>query len=64
MIVETTIRVGFHVATRPNAHVHSVYSRSLAREWIAGKQRSQHLGVDDSLAQRGVEATPTARWES
>src|SRR5215210_27597 len=59
MVVETTLGAAFCVAAIPNAHVYGIDRRLLLGKRMAGEQPPQSLGVDPSLAERGIKATPT-----
>jgi len=63
MIVVSSSRAAFCVASGPHAHIHRINGRLIlvaSGERMADEQPPQSLGVDASAIQRGVEAAPAA----
>jgi hypothetical protein len=58
MVVETTLGAAFRVAAIPHANVYGIDRRLLLGKRMAGEQPLQSFGVDPSLAERGIKATP------
>jgi hypothetical protein len=63
MIVVSSLRAAFCVASGPHAHIHRINGRLIlvaCGERMSDEQPPQSLGVDASAIQRGVEAAPAA----
>jgi hypothetical protein len=59
MVVETTLGAAFRIAAIPHAHVYGIDRRLVLGKRMEDEKFPYRLGVDPSLAERGIKAAPT-----